>query len=149
MDYSVFFFNFGFTKHFNDLEEALTYGKESGFECAVVDKDGNQVKVFKTIQNRVVTGLHLEQVERDYTENRLTFSEGCGSLPPRTESTLVIYKCNKDTERYFMNKKTNQNKDLEMPDYSVLSSYMDIPDEKIEKLFADMGIEIKLRNDNE
>ena len=48
-----------------------------------------------------------------------------------------------------MNKKTNQNKDLEMPDYSVLSSYMDIPDEKIEKLFADMGIEIKLRNDDE
>ena len=47
MDYSVFFFNFGFTKHFNSLEEALTYGKESGFECAVVDKDGNQVKTFR------------------------------------------------------------------------------------------------------
>ena len=48
-DYTVFFYNFGYTKHFNSLEEALTYGKESGFECAVVDKDGNQVKVFKTI----------------------------------------------------------------------------------------------------
>ena len=48
-----------------------------------------------------------------------------------------------------MNKKTNQNKDLELPVSSSLSSYMDIPDEKIEKLFADMGIEIKLRNDDE
>ena len=88
-DYTVFFYNFGYTKHFNSLEEALTYGKESGFECAVVDKDGNQVKVFKTIQC-------------------LTFSEECGSLleqnrgPVRTESALVIYKCNKDTEKYFI-----------------------------------------------
>ena len=49
MDYTVFFFNFGFTKHFKDLESALLYGKESGFECAVIDKDGNQVKVFKVI----------------------------------------------------------------------------------------------------
>ena len=67
-----------------------------------------------------------------------------------------------------MNKKTNKNKDFPIHDYASridydfwsdcqsvkevgrsLSSYMDIPDEKIEKLFADMRIEIKLRNDDE
>ena len=49
MDYTVFFFNFGFTKHFKDLESALLYGQESGFECAVINAEGEQVKVFKVI----------------------------------------------------------------------------------------------------
>ena len=49
MDYTVFFFNFGFTKHFKDLASAMKYGKESGFECAVINAEGEQVKVFKTI----------------------------------------------------------------------------------------------------
>jgi hypothetical protein len=47
--YTVFFFNFGFTKDFNDLESALTYGKESGFQCAVINPEGEQVKVFNVI----------------------------------------------------------------------------------------------------
>ena len=80
MDYTVFFFNFGFTKHFNDLASAMKYAKDSGFECAVINSEGEQVKTFKTIQNRVVTGTLRSQVERDYTENHLTFSEGCGIL---------------------------------------------------------------------
>lgn len=44
--FSVYFFNFGFTKHFDSLDEALSYGKESGFECVVVDDKGELVKKF-------------------------------------------------------------------------------------------------------
>ena len=47
--FTVFFFNFGFTKDFNDLASAMKYGKESGFECAVINPEGEQVKVFKVI----------------------------------------------------------------------------------------------------
>ena len=48
--YKVFFYNFGYSKDFNDLEAALLYGKESGFECNVIDSEGNLIKNIKVIQ---------------------------------------------------------------------------------------------------
>ena len=47
--YKVFFYNFGYSKDFNNLDDALSYGKDSGFECAVINSEGEQVKVFKVI----------------------------------------------------------------------------------------------------
>ena len=45
--YKVFFYNFGYSKDFNNLDDALSYGKDSGFECAVIDMEGNMIKSFK------------------------------------------------------------------------------------------------------
>ena len=59
--YKVFFYNFGYSKDFNTLEEAIRYGKESGFECSVISPSGELVKSIKVIQC-------------------LTFSEECGML---------------------------------------------------------------------
>jgi len=47
--FTVYFFNFGYTKHFNTLDEAMQYGRESGFECAVINPEGVNVKTFKVI----------------------------------------------------------------------------------------------------
>ena len=47
--YKVFFYNFGYSKDFNNLEAALLYGKESGFECNVIDSEGNLIKNIKVI----------------------------------------------------------------------------------------------------
>jgi len=47
--YSVVFYNFGFMKHFDVLEEAMTYAKESGFECAVVGPDNEVIKKVSVI----------------------------------------------------------------------------------------------------
>jgi len=42
--YTVFFFNFGFTKHFDLESEAIEYANKSGFECAVIGPDNELVK---------------------------------------------------------------------------------------------------------
>jgi len=34
--FTVLFYNFGFMKHFDLLDEAKKYAKESGFECAII-----------------------------------------------------------------------------------------------------------------
>jgi len=47
--YKVFFYNFGYSKDFNDLEAAIQYGKESGFECSVINPEGELVRSIKVI----------------------------------------------------------------------------------------------------
>jgi hypothetical protein len=47
--YKVFFYNFGYTKEFNTLEDAIKYGKDSGFECSVINPQGELVKSIKVI----------------------------------------------------------------------------------------------------
>ena len=48
--YTLNFYNLGYSKHFDTLAEAIKYGKESGFECSVIDPDGEWVKTIKVIQ---------------------------------------------------------------------------------------------------
>ena len=47
--YTVFFHNFGFTKHFDSKDSAIKYAVESGFVCFVIDEHGNPIKHVKVI----------------------------------------------------------------------------------------------------
>lgn len=47
--YSVFFYNFGFTKHFDTESEAIKYAMDSGFECSVIGPNNELVKTVKTV----------------------------------------------------------------------------------------------------
>jgi len=47
--YTVYFYNLGYTKEFNTLEEAVQYGKKSGFECNVINPQGEMVRTIKVI----------------------------------------------------------------------------------------------------
>lgn len=38
--YAVFFFNLGYTKHFDTLDKAVKCAKESGFQCSIINPDG-------------------------------------------------------------------------------------------------------------
>ena len=49
MMYTVFFNNFGFMKHFDELEEAKKYAKESGFECAIIGPDNEVIEKVRVI----------------------------------------------------------------------------------------------------
>lgn len=41
--YSVYYVNFGFTKHFTSMEEALNHKNTCGFEVVVYDPSGSAV----------------------------------------------------------------------------------------------------------
>jgi hypothetical protein len=47
--YAVFFYNFGFTKHFDVKEEAIKYAIDSGFECSVIGPDNQLIKTIRTL----------------------------------------------------------------------------------------------------
>ena len=47
--FTVCLYNFGFMKHFDQLEEAKKYAKESGFECAVIGPDNEVIEKVKVI----------------------------------------------------------------------------------------------------
>ena len=47
--YTLYFYNLGYSKHFNTLEEAVQYGKKSGFECKVINPEGEMVRTIKVI----------------------------------------------------------------------------------------------------
>ena len=47
--YTVYFYNLGYTKEFNTLEEAVQYGKKSGFACKVINPQGEFVRTIKVI----------------------------------------------------------------------------------------------------
>ena len=56
-------------------------------------------------------------------------------IPPKTENQLVIYKCNKDTERYFTMKKLNIDYDIFTDIQTPLkNSQSDIHKEQLRKL---------------
>lgn len=42
--FTVFFYNFGFMKHFDILDEAKKYAKDSGFECAIIGPNDELVE---------------------------------------------------------------------------------------------------------
>lgn len=45
--WTVFFYNFGFSKDFGSFEDACAYAKSSGFECAVIDPNNQPAKTFR------------------------------------------------------------------------------------------------------
>ena len=47
--YSVFFYNFGFTKHFDNRVEGEEYAVDSGFECGIIGPDNELIKVVRVV----------------------------------------------------------------------------------------------------
>ena len=65
----------------------------------------------------------------------MVYSEYDSAYAPKTENRLVIYKCNKDTERYFTMKKLNIDYDIFADIQTPLkNSQSDIHKEQIRKL---------------
>jgi hypothetical protein len=65
----------------------------------------------------------------------VVYSEYDSAYAPKTENALAIYKCNKDTERYFTMKKLNIDYDIFTDIQTPLkNSQSDIHKEQIRKL---------------
>lgn len=41
--YTVYFISFDYSKHFDTLEEAIKHGKDSGFECSIINPQGEVI----------------------------------------------------------------------------------------------------------
>lgn len=47
--FTVFLYNVGFMKHFDLLDDAKTYAKECGFECAIIGPDNELIEKVSVI----------------------------------------------------------------------------------------------------
>lgn len=52
--YLVSFTNFGYSKHFNDLDAAATYMRRAGFESTLMTPKGELIAEFRPISGQIL-----------------------------------------------------------------------------------------------